>query len=761
MPRNRKKKRGGGGVGHVPVTGLEAAGPRDVAEHDTTERERALTKLWSRLLAAGSKKKERFRDLARKVDAYFANTDTKQGHLFTRPEVAQWASLEGVVAVPVNMAFQVRGWLGPELYHRNPTRQVTVRTKDTVLAAMATVVGKYLNYTPNETHLNNESRAAIDEALLAGRGCQYTGVDPETGLVTSWFVSIDDVLIDPDARRIEDAEWIAWRRRVPLWRVKKEYPETAAGLDRGDYLSESRRACLDIDEEERKKEGQADDDPVYTGGATNDLVTVWEVYSKMGSGFRARDVAKEHRGFDEGTLFRKICFTPGYERPLYEGPWEVPLYLDRAWPFTFLDLTPERNQLWPTSLMAAAMPHNDAASLLSTIAMAKAKEHARTLYGVAAHLDDDKLNRIVRGGLSEVIKLDPTDMATRIDELMSKFEGGEISPEILNERQFHLEQFGQVTGLMPIMKGEVSEQQIRSATEADVRDKNARTRISDMSERVEDWASRVARLEGLLVRLELEADEVQGVLGEPEDTDLGYLIAMSYLGVEIPVRLRTGDPNDLDLETIAPQAACYFDDPQEAIRVALELGLAMPYLNADRVEQGLAPVMFDGLDVRPVTVADVWRDTSYLSAEAICRELAFRVEAGSTKRPDPNKAITEADTLMNVVGQPALQAAGPAIQQLSMADPAAMVEVYNRVLRSVFEAGQVPERQRVYFPKPPPQALMQGERPEGAQEGAGAKDGQPPPKASGPSSRGSGYSYAGGPGQINSPKLSLSGAGKN
>lgn len=673
-----------------------------------SERDQALATLWCKYLRSAMKAKEKFTAAAKEVDLLFDNGS--QRGFFESPELKEAMNLEGVVASPVNLAFQIRGWIGPGLYHRNPTRNVTVRTRDGVLVALARATERYLNYTPNETGLARESRRGIDESLLAGRGVLYTGIDPTTKLVTSWQISVDDVLIDPDAKTVESALWIAWRRRVPLWQAKKEYGEPAREL-KADRVSQSAIARDSDDEPEPKDQ----DSPEY--GVTNDLVTIYEVYSKMGLGWKGHGCPEQFRHHDDANPYRKITLVMGYPRPLEEGKWEAPLYLDRDWPFSFLDLTPERRKLWPISLMGAGMPHQKVINLLSSLATAKAKALSRDVYVTNSELSRDQQRLIANGPVNTFLSMGGKgDQVLDVRQVIQKFEQGAMSPELMNLIYFHRDQFGQTTGLLPIlMGGGEGEQQSRSATESDIKDRNARSRVTDMSERVEDWHSQAARHEGIMIRLELDAEEVERIVGGPADAELGWLISLEILGAEVPVRTRPSDKQiaegQIDLEQLYGPAGQYFDSEEEATAAAAQLAQALMtgQINMDRAAEGLPPVLFDPtkgdtLSVRQVTVRDVWRDTAYLSVEDVVRELAFRIEAGSTKRPDPNAAIDRANTIMANAGQVAL----------NLGDFA----TYNRCLKAVYDAQQVPVAERVYLTPPAPNVLPGG-APAGEQKGAG------------------------------------------
>jgi hypothetical protein len=706
MPRSKAKKK------------LGPEGARKKQE----EVDRALSAMWDKYIDAGLDKKKEFNRTAAEVDDFFENADQKKCFA----ELGKKVDLTGAVAAPVNLAFQIRGWIGPGLYHRNPTRKVTVRTNDGTLRARARCVEVYLNYTPNECALAPESRRGIDEALLAGRGVGYTGMDPIKKLVTSWVVSVDDVVIDPDARKPEDALWIAYRRRIPLWQAKREFGEPARDLE-ADRISEGQRAregATAVDEPTARRDAEVD------LHGTNDMVTVYEVYSKMGMGWRGHGCPEELRGRDDPDPYRKLVIAQGHDRPLAVGKWEAPLYLDRDWPFAFLDLTPSRNKLWPISLMGAAMPHQKNINVGVTMWGAKVKSHARSLFFTKKGLPETTKNLIASGPLDTLIELGEDGDMLDARQAIQKFDPGPISPEMEKLVRFHEEQFGATTGLLPILKGGGFEQQSRSATESDIKDRNARSRVTDMSERVEDWHSLMARHEGIMVCLDLDAEEVERVVGGPADAKLGWLVSLRVLGAEVPVRTRPTDEEEAagayDLETLHGPCGTYYQTQEDAMAGAMELAQMLAPggpIQTERASRGLPPVMVDvdamgapAIGVRQVTVRDVWRDTAYLTVEDVCRELSFRVEAGSTKRPDPNQAIDQANTLMANTGAVALK----------MGD----VVTYNKCLKALFEAQAIPEAQRVYLPEVPPPVLAQAA---GGPAGApGAMDG------------GAGFSFAGG-----------------
>lgn len=685
------------------------------------ERDQTLDDLWKKWIRRGWEAKKKFTARSAEVASYF---EGDHDAFYESEAVRQWADLDDTLKITVNLAFQIRGWLAPNLYQRNPTRTVTVKTQDSWLKAMARTIEAYLNYTPNEAKLRDESRLGIDEGLLDGRGCLYTGWNEQLGIVSSRFVSIDDVVIDPDAKRVKDAMWVAVRRWVPWWKLVDEFGDKAReaweAAPRGG-------AASPLDEGEGTESLSTQEREVEEG--TNDLACVYDVYSKMGVGWRGLDVPEEFADLDDSIDFRKLTLVDGWDRPLFLGRWESPIYLDDAWPLSFVDLTPTKNQLWPVSLMAAALPNQRAVNLMSTVELEKAKQYARDITAIKGSLKEDVKDRIEHGGLNECIELNSNDPAETLNSLIQRLPPTTMSPEVRATREFHMQMFGEVTGLLPILKGSSSEQQIRSATEADLKDKNARSRVGDLNELVEDWQSDVARAEGILVRLTLDPDEVSKFVGEVE---LGWLIEPTWLGTPLPHRTappgspvkpppyEEGKEPSPSVCYLAPWADALFPSEEVAAQAAQRWVALLPQMRLQwKLSTGL-DLFVDEVPpiVRRATVDDVWAATSYLTAKDIVREVSFRIESGSTKRPDPNKAVDHANTLMSTVGQPALQLA---MQTMSEAG----FDTYNRVLKSMFDALGFPEDKRVFLDGKAILAAMQAQQQAMQQQAMAAG---PPPK---------------------------------
>jgi len=205
---------------------------------------------------------------------------------------------------------------GPYLYHQNPHRQVNPRVHSSipVQLLMANVVGPqleqmqqqfdqslqqqnmteqlraslmaaYLNYTPNEFDLKTHSRQAIDECLIKGMGVLWHEVFIPEGSRQRFVRSIYDTV--DNLVFDPDMECVRdckWiaRRRVMPVWEVENRFGIKPGTIRGNLASTHQQAY-----DSETSSGDAEYDFYNPKGDTNDLLAFWEVYSRMGVGHLA------------------------------------------------------------------------------------------------------------------------------------------------------------------------------------------------------------------------------------------------------------------------------------------------------------------------------------------------------------------------------------------------------------------------------------------------------------------------------------------
>lgn len=221
---------------------------------------------------------------------------------------------------------------GPSLYHRNPTIIVEPKTLDIPLDLLMSLVPPdvmqqaqmaaqqtgqpfnpqslfppdpsgsankltsmllqyYLDYIQRENDKKTHSRRMIDEALIKGASICWTETfTPFPGapkLIGSFYDTIDNLVVDPDCETIEEAWWTARRYVRPVWEVAEEF-----GIDE-EYLRKRATYESGTSQGEREADAENASEKKRKAGKSNDLLEYWCVYSKMGMGHKLSGVNKE------------------------------------------------------------------------------------------------------------------------------------------------------------------------------------------------------------------------------------------------------------------------------------------------------------------------------------------------------------------------------------------------------------------------------------------------------------------------------------
>lgn len=696
--------------------GQKRKGPPSAENEAKRARKTALSvakaTFWKGRIRAAKAEKAAFSDAARDVDAYFKS---KHEALFgSEAATENFMEFSGAAAVSVPKAAQIRGAMGPHLYPLNPKRTVSPKSADGVMLGLSRALAAYINRTPRESKLARQCRKVIDDSLLRGRGFMRTGYDPMLGIVTSWYESSKNVLIDPDVTDWVDAEWIAIRKVMPLWRAKREIKDKWRKKNlRGNFRS------IEAGEED-------DGDQAKSASLTNDLLECYEVYSKMGAGQLGLDFPDSYK--EEDNDYVKITVSLTHDVPLGETDWETPFYLDRDWPLEPIDFVETLDELWPESVMSQVLPLQKTMDLLTSLRLNSCKMRGKFVMLGAMDLPAKAQQQIRNGTPAEyvTVKLKPGE---RLSDKFMHLPLGSAPTEISEERAFLERQFEATTGLTSAITG-ASEGQAkdRSATASRLRGQATNARLGDMRARVEEWATNVARHEAIMVRLELDAEEVDGYVTK-EDIDL-FVVAVTpsdsfqaMFGVgEIP--LRSAEADDMSLETMAGEAATFYPDAQQAQQAALailnglltraktdEVAYALVAdMGITSMEDVVQPDPATGqvtaqlppqVTIRPVTATDVWSATSGMTAEEMCRELAYEIATGSMAKFDKSREIETAEL--------ALQNVMPAA--LNVAQQTGNGEVVNAIWHRIDEAHEIPMEKRlppIQFAPPMPQGPPPG-----------------------------------------------------
>lgn len=465
-----------------------------------------------------------------------------------------------------NRVFEAVKLFGSVIYHRNPVRSVTptrypfvspdavgvmddqsmmayqMAAQETVRRtevrnAVAMLMEKYLNYTPNELDLKTHSRRVVDEAIIKGMGVWWTELVELPGsqvrFVGSFADSVDNFTMDPDATEIEDILWCARRCTHPIDVVARQY-----GLDR-EQLKGHLEGAKPID---RDADDQIfnDDEYPYKGrrvGKSNELVTYWKIWSKTGLGDRLKDVPKELAGSFDGlgdNCYIVVC--EGIDFPLNMPPdalgeevdpntgvpptlfrsvqWPIPFWAEaNGWPFVALDFHRKPGYVWPISHIKPGVAELRFLNWALSFVAQRVATSCETMIGVSKAADQDVKDQILahsdRG--FKIVELSET-LGRSVNDLISVFQLPDVSPELWRIIDAVTQMFDKRVGLTELAYAMTSSQ-IRSATEATVKAEQLSVRPDDMANRLEDSMGLLARREAFAARWLLEPQDVEPIIG--------------------------------------------------------------------------------------------------------------------------------------------------------------------------------------------------------------------------------------------------------
>ena len=493
-----------------------------------------------------------------------------------------------------------------------------------------------------------------------------------------------------------DSEWIAIRNKESLWRTKRRVQDKwrLEGLeDDMKSLGNSPEVKQEYEEKENRVEAPG----------SNYKVEYWVILSKMGYGFRGRDMEDTSK-YDDKKDHCRIEIVMDHEYPLDEGEWPIPLYLDREWPITKMDFVESIDSPWPNSIMGQVLPAQKAIDLLTSLRVTSCKNRDRLVV-----FCDSRVEREVQDALRKGHRLQDSVM-------VADFGAG--SAETANERQFLMEQIEVTTGIMQAITGAPQTgSQDRSATATQARMNAVNARLADLQNKVEELVTDAARKEAITIKLELDVEEVAPYV---PTSDIGlYYVSVKVPGKgEIPVRdsrspeERQEDPTGvITLETLSPGASDYFETAEEVGRAIMGLweDIQQQGQQDPKIKEVLSALMSEGQDpqtglppglgIGTVSVERIWKDTAGYTPDEMMRETMYQVASGAGNKIDKATEQQNADYLT--------QTALPAMLQTGDIPGA------NAILEIRDEAYDVPDDKRVRFQPPPapqqqPQQQQQG-----------------------------------------------------
>ena len=471
----------------------------------------------------------------------------------------------------VNKVFEAVKLFGSVIYHRNPVRTVTpqplpivppeavginmgdpmmaqqyeqlvnaVSAKAGVRDIVADLMGRVLNYTPNEFDLKTHSRRAVDEGIITGMGLWWTELMTMPNgrrFVGSFADSVDNFLMDPDVTEIEDIRWCARRCIHPIHEVAEKYDIPEAAL-RGNV---DKQGAQNARSQEQVVFGDYDGTGKRTSGPTgktNDLCVYWKIYSKTGMGDRLKDAPKDIKGVFDG--IGENCYlvvAEGVDYPLNIKPnmlgeevnpetqvpdslftavqWPIPFWADGAngWPFTAFQPHRKPGYIWPISHIKPAVPELRFLCWAYSFLAQRVATSCETMLGVSKAADQDIKDQILSQSEGGFKIVEVSEMLGRsVNDIISVFQLPNVTGEIWQVIQAVTDLADKRLGMTELVYG-MTDKQIRSATEASVKVDQISIRPDDMAECLENSMTCLSRKEAIATRWLLTGEDLEPIIG--------------------------------------------------------------------------------------------------------------------------------------------------------------------------------------------------------------------------------------------------------
>lgn len=459
----------------------------------------------------------------------------------------------------VNRIFEAVALFGPALYHRNPDIAVTpidppfippellgINPEDPQMQQQyqmlvqqqqqgegmrrvkAGLKTHYLNWLQVETDKKTQARMSITEAIIKGMGLLWTEMyTPRGSSVTypySRHVSVDNLYLDPDAEYWDDIQYIALYCCHPVNLVEREYGLKPGSL-KGHMQSHKKQGEMYSNRRETARQRRK--------GNTHDLIEYYKIYSKNGFGGRLKrnnDIPGLKKVNTEAFGdFCKIVVAEGIPYPLnmpttalmQEDPeqlieraaWEVPYWTNNGWPFTKLSFYDKPRCLWPVSIIKPAVGElrfvNWCMSFLADKVASSCTTYVGMLKSAGVEIQDQIKNKMAPYTVLEISQI----TGRSISDVVSFLDAPSFSADIWKMLAEVLDMIDKRTGLTDLIYG-MTHRQLRSATEADIKEQNTNIRPDDMASRVEDFLSDTAVNEMAACIWSCEEKDVVPVLGE-------------------------------------------------------------------------------------------------------------------------------------------------------------------------------------------------------------------------------------------------------
>ena len=467
--------------------------------------------------------------------------------------------------IKVRKTSQFKREIGARLFNANPTFRSNAQPWSTpVSQTRAAIMEAYLNYCKNENDLfDTLEDTLINGGLGFGLGVVWTGLHPDKeGVVTCADDSWHNLVLDPDAKKWSQLNWVARRRFKARWWLMQRYPEHKSQIKH--MTGRNRRSEDD------------DDDSADT---STEMVCFYEIWMRTGlhhykDGADSEDLVDEPRKYivsSDGTI-------------LFEGDWETPLHLDGRWPCVPLVFYKHPEEVWPISPLEPGLSWLKGMNVVATMLIAKYRVcNGRTIIALlqanGSTLSEEDQDKILYGNNPvEVIfpKLNAVDNNPDVRQAIQTITLQSDLSADMAVFAFLAENFEKETGLYEFLYTGQTDKQDRSAFATQMREQNTRSRIDYMQTKLDHFLSQLGRQLALTARYHLTGEDIAPFLGEEAGEAWGMLMGVEDMDPDriLSELIEDGVPYEMALmqaQEIIAQGTSY-DEWRNEIDYGIEIG---------------------------------------------------------------------------------------------------------------------------------------------------------------------------------------------
>jgi len=410
-----------------------------------------------------------------------------------------------------------------------------------------------LQYFAKELNLRQERKMVVDESLVVGGGCYITELmlmpESQQKMIGSNFLSMSDIVWDPDCVRAKDAKWLAIRYRGPAWKVAEVFgiPETDIKPNVSSSVSKGMADSINVTQHLKKD-------------IANDEVEYWKFFSRMGSGVRLKNSKARNPMLEQiDQMLGEYCYfvvSDAVDYPLNFGQdvfnaalqaeqqasqmaqlppfvqasmpppedsiqilkaacaWPFGFYmdLDDPWPITVLEYFKRPGSPYPVPPLEFCLSYLNFMAWVICFIADKCYRSMRTIWVLDETISDQLKQAIQQGEDEAIVRMKETDKDT-IQELVGFIDAPEIKKSIFEVYEFFTQKFERASGLTDLMQAKMA--RTRSATEAKVIADASTLRPQSMADQVYHIDTRVARKEAIAAMSLLSGQDIAPIMGQP------------------------------------------------------------------------------------------------------------------------------------------------------------------------------------------------------------------------------------------------------